>query len=393
MKLFEIIEKEEKILKEIEILKEETKKAPLEERAFFENASKALARELTNLNALIPEILDEKEKIEGKKMAVRIPLFFGKIRALEKKEKILDELKIGEEMLKAIKKKREEKEIVLEYQNPSQFLKISSAIFSGISKKGFSGIEKSLQKANMPYLPSAYISMAILSSLISFFLALLLSIFLFINFKNAIFFLFLLLPLIVFFLYYAYPFSQASAIRRKIEDELPFAVIHMAAIAGSGVEPSKIFFVIALSKEYPSTSREMRKVVNMINFYGYDLVTALRETAKTTSCGRFADALNGIATTIVSGGDIKDYLEKIASDMLGDYKMKRKKYTAAAGTFADIYTGLLIAAPLIFMLLLAIISIIGVAGVSPGMLGIGGIGAIIILNIGFLVFLQISQPE
>ena len=58
---------------------------------------------------------------------------------------------------------------------------------------------------------------------------------------------------------------------------------------------------------------------------------------------------------------------------------------------SDVYTGLLIAAPLIFMLMLALINVIGVK-VSTLTLGVIGIGAIIALNIGFIIFLQISQP-
>ena len=203
------------------------------------------------------------------------------------------------------------------------------------------------------------------------------------------------IPLTTFIVFYFYPSAEANSGKSAINDELPFAVMHMAAIAGSGIEPSKIFAILATSNEYPAIRKEMRKIINQINFYGYNLVAALKETAKTTSSDRFADVLGGISTTISSGGDLKEYLGKVASDTLLDYKLRRKRFTTISETYADIYTGLLVAAPLMFMLILVLMNVIGggFGGMSAGTISVIGIGVLIVVNIGFLVFLQVSQPE
>jgi len=429
--------KEKKIVEELNLLLAQRDKAMPLQRELYDNAINSLVEEAKALNESIPGILDrvlgklelrkeqpiEREKPVGKliktaeitakpKLIKRIPTIKGVIAvSREDKKRFLEDVKIKSDALKKLKKiikvskeekKKKKKPVEAAYKEVSSFAALSSKIFSSLSfkiTKHFAGLQRSLRKANMPFLLSSYISIMLFGVLIALVAGVIGSIIIAIlsSPKNLLVALIrnvslsLFLPLIIFFIFYIYPSSQAASIKGKIENELPFASIHMATISGAGVEPSRIFRVIALGKEYPYISMEAKKIINLINFYGYDLVTAMRETAKTTSSERFADLLNGMATTTTSGGDLRAYLDKNSADLLHDYKLKREKYVEVSGTYADVYTGLLIAAPLIFMLMLALINIIGVK-MSTLTLGIIGIGAIIALNIGFIIFLQISQP-
>ena len=167
----------------------------------------------------------------------------------------------------------------------------------------------------------------------------------------------------------------------------------MSSIAGSGVEPSRIFRILALSTEYPAVSKEMKKIVNYVNLYGYDLVNALRNVAKTTSNEKLSELFNSIATNIIGGGSLRDYLDKKSEDMLLDYKLDRKKYSSIAETSMDIYIGILVAAPLIFMVMLIVMNVTGIGlGISIQLLSYLIIAGIALINIGFLIFLQLRQP-
>jgi flagellar protein FlaJ len=196
-----------------------------------------------------------------------------------------------------------------------------------------------------------------------------------------------------FWLFYEYPLTQVASISNKIKSELPFAIIHMSSIAGSGIEPSKIFTIIALSTEYPIISKEVKKIMNHINLYGYDLVTALKNVAKTTSSPELAELFSGIAVNIAGGGSLKDYLSKKAESTLVDYKLERRKYSGVAETSMDIYIGVLIAAPLIFMVLLIIMNVTKMSiGIGMRTLSYLIIMIIALTNVGFLIFLQFRQP-
>jgi len=375
------------IINQIKNLKDEKRRSP-ELEDFYSRTIISLLDELDALNKSIPDFLGEKrlEKVRGVYVS-------GK-----EKEKLLQALQIEEENLKSIKRVSVEKAI--KEERVGMFPIIASRLFSNMSfrlRKGkfFSDLYENLRKANMPLLLTTYISMILLSTLIAIIAGIGLSAFFISQGQTGIGLGALLLPVVVFFFVYLYPSSKSSSIKSKIDDELPFAIIHMSAISGSGVTPSQIFEIIARSPDYPSIGSEMRKIVNQINLYGYSLVNSLRDTAKTTASPRLAELLNGIALTLSAGGNLGDYLEKNAADTLVDYKLRRRRYITISETYADIYTGLLITAPLIFMLILVLVNILGgtVGGMTPETMAILGIGGVIVINIGFIVFLEISQPK
>ncbi|MEK6854056.1 MAG: hypothetical protein AABX60_01855, partial [Nanoarchaeota archaeon] len=64
--------------------------------------------------------------------------------------------------------------------------------------------------------------------------------------------------------------------------------------------------------------------------------------------------------------------------------------------YSDIYTGLLIAAPLFFVASMALVNMLGGTLGGIGVDVVMAVGAYLIiplLNIGFIVFLQVTQPE
>jgi flagellar protein FlaJ len=202
----------------------------------------------------------------------------------------------------------------------------------------------------------------------------------------------LVVPALGFIGFYFYPYTERESIGRKIERELPFVTIHMSAIAGSGIEPSQIFKIIATGKEYPATRQELRKVINQVNVYGYDLVNSLRNSARATPSSKMAELFNGFATTISSGGSLPEFLDKRSETLLFDYRLDREKATRTAETFMDIYISIVIAAPMIMMLLLILISVSRISiGLSIQALTAIILGVVALINIVFLAFLQLEQ--
>jgi pilus assembly protein TadC len=201
---------------------------------------------------------------------------------------------------------------------------------------------------------------------------------------------------ITFFAFYYYPYSRVAQRAKNIKANLPFAINHMAAVAASGVPPVKMFKLIAQSKEYGEISTEIEKIVEYIELFGYDLLTALKSAAATTPSEDFKEYMDGIVSNIESGSDIKVYMNEKSKEALLEYELERQKYSETISTYSDIYTGILIAAPLFFVAALSLVSILGgvVGGIPVDTLIVIGTYLIIpLLNIGFLVFLQFTQPE
>jgi flagellar protein FlaJ len=206
-------------------------------------------------------------------------------------------------------------------------------------------------------------------------------------------FLVLLVTPVVF---YFYPYLSIGNRKKAIKNDLPFVIIHMAAISGSGASPSSIFNLILNSGEYKGLEGEIRKIVNYVNLFGYDLSTALKAVSMSTPSQDFKDLLTGIIASTESGGDLRAYLSGKSIDALNTYRLERKKYVESLATYSDMYTGILIAAPLLFMTTLAIINVIGgnIGSLSVKTISVfGTYFAIPLLNIVFIIFLAMIQPE
>jgi len=323
---------------------------------------------------------------------------------------------LEKETIKRLKSK-EKKIVTKKVKKANQYIKISNKFFSKTStsllNKGFFVNTKiDLIKANLELIPKSYVSIVLFSTLLSFIFSIIL--FIFLLFFNVILqFPFItavegdiftrmlkvswtlfVIPIATFLFGYTYPSMERQHLGSRIDQELPFAVINMAAISGSMVEPSKIFNIMILTREYPFLEKEFVKLINEINVLGYDLVTALKNNARNSPSKRLAELFNGLATTINSGGDLPNFFDKRSQTLLFDYKIERQKQTRASETFMDIYISVVIAAPMILMLLLMMIKISGLGlSISATMITIVMTLGVAAINVVFLTFLHLKQPK
>lgn len=368
----------------------------------------SLAKPLTNIQATNLEKITYKSSISSMEVTM-VP---------RDREKFLQELSISEALIKKLRKKVTiEKEKNEEFKASRGYLRLSNKFFletsSSFVKKGyFRPLAIDLKKANIDILFEAYVAMMFLTSFLSIFAGIIIaSILLFFNVGITAPFLIpysgnlliralqvvwipFVTPVLVFVSLYWYPSTEKASLEKRIDQEIPFAVIHMSAISGSGIEPTQIFRIIGLSKEYPFLRKEIRKVLNQINIYGYDLVTALNNTSKSTPSNKLAELFAGLSTVISSGGSLKEFFEKRSETLLVAYRLEREKYTKLAETFMDMYISIVIAAPMILMLLLIMITVSGFStGLSPQLVTILIVLAIALINVVFITFIHIKQPS
>jgi hypothetical protein len=274
------------------------------------------------------------------------------------------------------------------------YVHLSTRLFKKLAKKlfpHFRDLTDDLKAANIPWITTTYLSVMIFTTLLSF----LVGVGLFLGLGSIFVWTILIFPLVSFFLFYTYPSTKASEIDKKINFELPFATVHMGAIAGSNIGPVKLFKIVSESKEYPYLGFELKKVLNQVIVFGYNVSNSLKNVAARTRNNKLSEMLEGIATNINLGGNLKTYLEKKSESFLVDYKLERKQYIDLASTFLDIYISVLIAAPLVLILLLVIMNLIGASFFGLGINSIIFLSVIIIaiLNVMFLIVLNLKQPE
>ncbi len=177
-------------------------------------------------------------------------------------------------------KEKEKKVKKKKIKTVSEYSKISSQLFSKTSRrllgqKSFSQMEDNLKKANLDFTPGGYLSIILMTSFLSCFVAAFLFLFFLffdfgatlpiitraqdainIRFFKVIWILFII-PIGTFLLMYIYPGMEKKSAEQRIDTELPFATIHMAAISGSMINPINIFKIISSTKEYPALEKEL----------------------------------------------------------------------------------------------------------------------------------------
>ncbi|MEM5834716.1 MAG: type II secretion system F family protein [Candidatus Aenigmatarchaeota archaeon] len=288
------------------------------------------------------------------------------------------------------------------------YIGFATLLFGKIVDKNpklFSFLRESLVKSGIKIPLRSYVSMSILTTIIVFFISLFSSYFVFIFSKlpEILFPIYVILMPIVFsficlFTLFFSPYQIMQSKKRNIETNLPFVLTHMSAIAESGVPPYVVFKIISNFKEYGEVAEEMKKIVRNIEVFGADPVTAAREVAKRTPSESLRQLLLGFVTTTEAGGSMKEYLKTSGIRALFEWRIRRERFLQQLTTYAEIYTGLLIAAPLF------IISLFAVMNTIPGATTIGGIEILNlmeltiyvilpVLNIAFLMFLRSVEVE
>lgn len=265
-------------------------------------------------------------------------------------------------------------------------------------------VESTLPKSGMAISPRDYISMVFFTCFIFYLASLVLTsilsiLLLKLNILLSLFivvFIPFLVAVITFIVAIFYPYQRLLSRRKSILTNLPFAITHMGAIASSGVPPQAIFKLMSEFKEYDALAEEMEKITRNIEVFGLDPISAMKEVGKRTPCEKFKQLLFGLASTIESGGDLKTYLKNAGEQSLFRWRMKRQKYLQQLSSYAEFYTGLLIAAPLFLIALLSVMHMIQPEIGGFDILQLMKISIYLIipaLNIGFLIFLQVTEVE
>lgn len=288
---------------------------------------------------------------------------------------------------------------------PEGYKKLSVKVFGGLaeqSQKSFKSLKPQLRGAGIYMLLKTYISVTFMTTAIVYAASMLVVAALApILAKDLVMFIYyvMFVPLLsasfAFMLLYTYPSQRYKSARRSIENNLPFALIHMDSIASSGIPTEFMFSLLGNLKEYGEVSRQARLVVRNIKTFGMSSVSAIDDVASKTPSPALKQVLTGISSTTAKGGDLAGFLGEMADKNLFDYRIKREQFVKTLSTFADIYTAVMIAAPLMMLAVLVMLNIIGgdVMGMTiPGAIGLMTYAIVPLMNVAFLAFIHISYP-
>lgn len=155
---------------------------------------------------------------------------------------------------------------------------------------------------------------------------------------------------------YKYPEINVGARKRKLVDEGPYFIGYMATLASSGLTLEGVFKEIAKEQTNEEIPKSARYVVRNLDALGMDIITALSDLIRRTPAHSFAELLEGLISTVQSGGNLKEYFSACAKVQMEEKKLILQKMTSSLGIIAEMYTILLVVFPLMAIIMFSIMA-------------------------------------
>jgi len=169
----------------------------------------------------------------------------------------------------------------------------------------------------------------------------------------------------------------------KITIGLPNAVSYMYAMRKGGAEIIDILRSLSeMSAIYGEIALEFRLVVRDSDFFGYDIINALKHLAETTPSRKLRDFLQDLISTVESGGNLSQFLQDRVYILQEEAKFEQRQFLQFLGLVAEIYVTIFIAGPLFLIVILVVMGMMG----SSAILELSLIGYAV-LPIGATIFI------
>jgi archaeal flagellar protein FlaJ len=169
----------------------------------------------------------------------------------------------------------------------------------------------------------------------------------------------------------------------KINLTLHNAVAYMYAMRRGGAQMMTIF--VSLSDRaniYGEVALEFRQIVRDAEFFGYDMVTAIRHLSETTPSEKLKDFLEDLLSVIESGGDMAEFLSTRVRLYQEEARFEQRQFLTVLSLVAESYVTLFVAGPLFLIIIMVVMGMMGGSAVLQLALV-----TYVVLPIGSVVFI------
>lgn len=270
-------------------------------------------------------------------------------------------------------------------------------IFAGVFKSPagklagfFTGLEEDLYKANMRITPERYLTFILGISTIVGISAFILTWLLF----GSLLFMVIAPPLgfiITLFVGRSRPKSRISGRASEINQEIPYALRHMATQLSSGIGLPETMTSVsradygAFSEEFRRTLKDMRTGESMV-----EALTSLRERVESDALSR---AVRQMQRTLRTGGNLSRTLSLLAEEAAFDLRMKLRDYTQSLNMMAMVYMFAAAVIPPLLIVVMIVAKFMGGSSFPPEAVAVLYLGAIPFLLFYMVIIFKRMEPE
>lgn len=204
----------------------------------------------------------------------------------------------------------------------------------------------------------------------------------------------LILGIMVYLLALVLPDVRASQRARKVDAKLPYAINYLSTMASAGATPQVLFAGLARQPVYGAIAQEAAWISRDLSVLGKDILAALGAASERTSSARLQDLLQGIVTTLSSGGDLKSYLNNKSEQFLSENRQDQRRFLDSLGVLAESFVTVVVAAPLFLIIILSVLTTFGGSVEDSLLLGYALVFLLIPLSqLGFAWAISTMTPE
>jgi flagellar protein FlaJ len=197
--------------------------------------------------------------------------------------------------------------------------------------------------------------------------------------------------------FYSYPSYRADNLKRALENDLPFTTGYMSILAGAGVPPDFIWRSLAQVETSQAISNVAKNVVRDVELFGFDAISALENVSKRTPSERFKEMVEGFISVVHSGGNLVRYLRNRSQQYMKLKQIALKRFSDTLAVLAEFYVTLMVAGSLIFVVMLSVMSMLGGGGIgqfdSRLLLQLLTYLGLPIGSIIFLIIIDVTSPK
>jgi len=224
------------------------------------------------------------------------------------------------------------------------------------------GLQTKLFKSNMGIYYEAYVCGVMLASIIAGIIGVIAGIVVSILVTLEPAFLEFVMPLLLglvlgqvtFGIMYIMPSIKLKSRTSRLLGELPYYIGYMATLSSSGLNLQGVFRAISWEESDSELVKDAQRLILNLDMMGRDVSEALRDLIVRSPAPSYTELLEGLVTTVMAGGDTKEYFTSFAKIQLQEKKIMIKKSTAALGMLSELYTILLIVFPLLGSIILSV---------------------------------------
>ncbi|VVB56257.1 Type II secretion system (T2SS), protein F [uncultured archaeon] len=163
----------------------------------------------------------------------------------------------------------------------------------------------------------------------------------------------------IYLILISYPFFKAKNRSYRIDQSMPHALTYLYALSRGGMNIIDMFKSLgSYIHIYSGTAEEIAMIVQDMEYFGMDIVTALHNASRRTPSRKFKDFINNLISVINSGGDLSRFFKSRSEYYQETATRDQKSFLETLGLFGEVYVSALVAGPLFLIVIIVVLGLL-----------------------------------